>query len=84
MREYTPPELAAARKRRTGQTLTVVGLLLLAGGLAGLVAGAVLDLVWLDFLADAAAPLVALAIIGGLVASVAGFNMVKSARRRAE
>ena len=69
MREYTPPELAAARKRRTGQTLTVVGLLLLAGGLAGLVAGAVL---------------VALAIIGGLVASVAGFNMVKSARRRAE
>lgn len=84
MREYVPQELADARKRRTGQTLTVIGLIVLAGGLAGLVAGAVLDLVWLDFLADAAAPLVALAIIGGLVASVAGFNMVKSARRRAE
>lgn len=84
MREYTPPELAAARKRRLGQSLAVMGLIALAGGLAGLVAGAVLDLVWLDFLADAAAPLVALAIIGGLVATVAGFNMVKSTRRRAE
>lgn len=84
MREYTPPDVAAARKRTLGKQLTVLGVLLLGGGLAGLVAGAVLDLVWLDVIADAAAPLVALAIIGGVVVGLAGYNMIRSTRRGVE
>ena len=81
MREYDPPEQAAARRRARGRRLTLGGAVLAATGLFGLLFTQVLDLVWLDPVAEATGPLALISLALGVAAFGWGFQLIRSARR---
>lgn len=78
---YTPPEGLAARDRVNGQKLTLAGAVLVIAGAIGLVLSAVLKVVWLGLLGGPIGFLSGVAVVVGVVCFIAGFNMIKNARR---
>jgi hypothetical protein len=84
MNAYTSPDSEAVHKRRNGQKLTLAGAVLGIVGAIGVVLSTVLNVVWLGVLGGPIGFLSWAALILGGVAFVAGFNMIKSARRFAD
>lgn len=76
---YTPPEGAAAQKRADGKRLTTAGAILAGLGVFGIIAGAILNMIFLGFIGGPLSGLGWLAALvgGGLFAY--GFLQIKSA-----
>lgn len=77
---YTSPEAANVEKRRNGEKLTTLGVIVGGAGLVGIVLSTILKAVWLGILGGPIAVLSWPALIAGVVMFVVGFNQIKAAR----
>lgn len=76
---YTPPEGIAAQKRADGKKLTTFGAMAAMAGVAGIILGAVLKVLFLGFIGGPLASLGWLAVIVGGAAFAYGYIQIKSA-----
>ena len=77
---YTPPETVRARLRSDGQKLTLWGVVLAGGGVAGIVVSMVLKAVFLGILGGPIASLSWLALVVAVGIFVWGYTPIRDAR----